>query len=194
MIINSLLDTDLYKFTMMQVVLHWYPGAEVEYRFSCRNPDVDLTPFAEEIKQEIEHLCQLRFTPEEIAYLRTFRFFKPDFVDFLRLFQFFRDYVEIKTENGFELIIRGPWLHTILFEIPLLAIISEVYHRATYREPDYDEAKRRLNDKIALLKREMGSSALKFSDFGTRRRFFASMARHCCEYIETRIATTFSRH
>ena len=53
MIIESLLDTDLYKFTMMQVVLHHFPGAQVEYRFKCRNPHVDLTPFIGEIEDEI---------------------------------------------------------------------------------------------------------------------------------------------
>ena len=50
MIITSLLDTDLYKFTMMQVVLHQFPGAQVEYRFKCRNPGVNLAPHAAEIR------------------------------------------------------------------------------------------------------------------------------------------------
>ena len=56
MIIRSLLDTDLYKFTMMQVVLHHFPGAQVEYRFRCRNPAVDLTPYVDEIRDEIRAL------------------------------------------------------------------------------------------------------------------------------------------
>ena len=56
MIITSLLDTDLYKFTMMQVVLHQFPGAQVEYRFKCRNPGVDLAPYVEEIRSEINSL------------------------------------------------------------------------------------------------------------------------------------------
>ena len=65
MIIQSLLDTDLYKFTMMQVVLHHFPGAQVEYRFKCRNPGIDLAPFVDEIRDEIRALCTLRFrTPE----------------------------------------------------------------------------------------------------------------------------------
>lgn len=171
MIIHSLLDTDLYKFTMMQAVLHGHPGAEVEYKFTCRNKEVDLRPFADEIKREIAHLCTLRFKHDELDYLRTLRFFKPDFVDFLRLFQFFPDYVEIKVEQEFELVIRGPWLHTILFEVPLLAIISEVYHRATYPNPDYPDAKKMLIEKIATVKQEPSTADLKFSDFGTRRRF-----------------------
>ena len=86
MIISSLLDTDLYKFSMMQVVLHHYPAAQVEYRFKCRNPGVDLVPYIEEIRAELEALCSLRFTNDELDYLRSWRFIKSDFVDFLALF------------------------------------------------------------------------------------------------------------
>jgi nicotinate phosphoribosyltransferase len=87
MIIQSLLDTDLYKFTMMQVVLHHFPGAMVEYRFKCRTPEVDLAAHAGEIRRQIRHLCSLRFQREELDYLRGLRFMKGDFVDLLRLFQ-----------------------------------------------------------------------------------------------------------
>src|SRR5512139_2114067 len=127
MIIRSLLDTDLYKFSMMQVVLHQYPGADVEYRFKCRNPGVDLVPYIEEIRAELEQLCTLRFTADELDYLRGWRYIKSDFVDFLGLFQLNTKYVEIAPSdqaNGeIEIRIRGPWLHTILFEVPLLAIV-----------------------------------------------------------------------
>ena len=93
MIITSLLDTDLYKFTMMQVVLHHFPGAQVEYRFKCRNPGVDLTPYVDEIREQIEALCTLRFAEDELAYLRGLRFIKSDFVDFLGLFQLNTKYI-----------------------------------------------------------------------------------------------------
>ena len=92
MIIQSLLDTDLYKFTMMQVVLHQFPGAQVEYRFKCRNPGVQLAPYVEEIRTEIAGLCRLRFTDEELDYLRSMRFMKSDFIDFLGLFQMNQKY------------------------------------------------------------------------------------------------------
>ena len=87
MIIESLLDTDLYKFTMMQVVLHQFPGAQVEYRFKCRNPGVRLAPYVDEIRAEIKGLCALRFTDEELEYLRAMRFMKSDFIDFLGMFR-----------------------------------------------------------------------------------------------------------
>ncbi|PMU26719.1 nicotinate phosphoribosyltransferase, partial [Pseudomonas sp. GP01-A8] len=76
MIIDSLLDTDLYKFSMMQVVLHQYPAAQVEYRFKCRTPGIDLVPYIEEIRAELKALCRLRFAPDELDYLRTWRFIK----------------------------------------------------------------------------------------------------------------------
>lgn len=172
MIIESLLDTDLYKFTMMQAVLHQFPGAQVQYRFKCRNPGVNLARFASEIQHEIELLCRLRFTEEELAYLRGLRFIKSDFVDFLGLFQLNPKYVHLQPlPNGeLSLEIEGPWLHTILFEIPLLAIVNEVYFRNTQPEPDYAQGRVRLQDKISQLK-GVGLSALKIADYGTRRRF-----------------------
>ena len=179
MIIQSLLDTDLYKFTMMQVVLHHFPGAQVEYRFKCRTEGVDLRPYLEEIRTEVDDLCRLRFGEEELAYLRALRFMKSDFVDFLGLFQFNRKFVLLGAgdEPGeIDITIRGPWLHTILYEIPVLAIVSEVYFRRTQPRPDLAEGRRRLRAKIDLVRTVEPELEFKISDFGTRRRF--SLAWH----------------
>jgi len=172
MIIQSLLDTDLYKFTMMQVVLHHFPGARVEYRFKCRNPGIDLAQFAGQIREEVRHLCSLEFRDAELAYLRSMRFIKSDFVDFLGLFRLNEKYINIIPQASGELEIRivGPWLYTILFEIPVLAIVNEVYFRNTQKQPDYAEGRRRLDAKIAQL-HDSGLSDLKIADYGTRRRF-----------------------
>ena len=175
MIIASLLDTDLYKFTMMQVVLHHFPGAQVEYRFKCRNPGIDLAPYVEEIRQEIRNLCTLRFTEPELAYLRGLRFIKSDFVDFLGLFQMNEKYVSVKPSplgNGeIDITVKGPWLHTILFEIPVLAIVNEIYFRNTQRAPDFPEGRRRLLDKIGLIRADRSLAGMRVADYGTRRRF-----------------------
>ncbi|VTU16054.1 Nicotinate phosphoribosyltransferase 2 [Variovorax sp. SRS16] len=172
MIIQSLLDTDLYKFTMMQVVLHHFPGARVEYRFKCRNPGVDLAQFAGQIREEVRHLCSLGFKDAELAYLRSMRFIKSDFVDFLGLFRLNEKYINIIPQASGELEIRieGPWLYTILFEIPVLAIVNEVYFRNMHKQPDYAEGRRRLDAKLAQL-HDAGLSDLKIADYGTRRRF-----------------------
>jgi nicotinate phosphoribosyltransferase len=172
MIIDSLLDTDLYKFTMMQAVLHQFPGAQVEYKFKCRTEGVALAPYLKEIQDEIVHLCSLQFTEGELAYMRSLRFIKSDFIDFLGLFKLNVKHVALSAQDDGEIAIRirGPWLHTILFEVPLLAIISEVYFRNTAPHLSHAEGRRRLQEKIGLLKNPH-LAALKLADFGTRRRF-----------------------
>ncbi len=179
MIIQSLLDTDLYKFTMMQVVLHHFPGAQVEYKFKCRTEGVDFRPYLDEIRAEVAALCALRFRDEELEYLRSLRFMKSDFVDFLALFHFNGKYLRVaqgERPGELDITIRGPWLHTILYEIPVLAIVSEVYFRRTQPRPDLDEGRRRLDAKIALVRQVEPEVGFRISDYGTRRRF--SLAWH----------------
>ncbi|NBT78076.1 MAG: nicotinate phosphoribosyltransferase [Betaproteobacteria bacterium] len=182
MIITSLLDTDLYKFTMMQVVLHHFPGAQVEYRFKCRTPDISLATIIESIREEITQLCTLRFRPRELDYLRSLRFIKSDFVDFLALFQLNDKYISLEPvriddlesgarEGELELVVRGPWLHTILFEIPVLAIINELWFQHTQRLPDYEEGRDRLRAKISLITQDPVLAEMRVADYGTRRRF-----------------------
>ena len=174
MIIESLLDTDLYKFTMMQVVLHHFPAAEVEYRFKCRTPGVDLTPYIAQIEREITALCSLRFGKPELEYLRSWRFFKGDYVDLLGLFRLDERFVTVRPSPAaageIDIWIKGPWLHTILFEVPLLAIVSELYFRNTQPKPDFDEGRRRLRAKIARIN-AVPDPAFRIADYGTRRRF-----------------------
>jgi len=173
MIIESLLDTDLYKFTMMQVVLHHFPGAQVEYRFKCRTPGIDLTPYLSQIEREIVALCSLRFANEELEYLRRWRFLKSDFVDLLGLFQLDRRFISLApaaTPGEIDIAIKGPWLHTILFEVPVLAIVSEIYFRETRPRPDLVEGRRRLDAKIAQIN-AVRDPEFRIADYGTRRRF-----------------------
>lgn len=172
MIIESLLDTDIYKFSMMQAVLHQFPGAEVEYRFHCRTPGVDLRPVRTGLERELEQLCDLRLGPEELNFLSSLRYIKPDFVEFLRLFGLQSRFVEIGEADGqLDVVIRGPWLHTILFEVPLLAIISELYHRHTHAGHSLDTGRKRLQHKIGQVRALDRPGEFVFSDFGTRRRF-----------------------
>ena len=172
MIIHSLLDTDLYKFTMMQVVLHQFPGATVEYKFKCRNPGVQLAPLVDEIRAEIRHLCSLSFTEDELAYLRSLRYIKSDFVDFLGLFRLNEKYIQVTPlpTGEIDITIQGPWLHTIPFEIPVLAIVNEVYFRNTQPQPNWQEGRTRLAAKVEQMRGE-GLEHVKIADYGTRRRF-----------------------
>ena len=194
MIITSLLDTDLYKFTMMQVVLHQFPGAEVEYKFKCRNagsPGIgNLSPYVHEIREEIRGLCSLQFQDAELSYLKAMRFIKSDFVDFLGIFQLNEKYVSVNAlpSGEVEVVIRGPWLHTILFEIPVLAIINEVYFRNTQKQPDFSEGRKRLETKIGQL--QLSSLAeLKIADYGTRRRFSKAWHEEVLRTLVSRLGT-----
>ncbi|ADR59767.1 Nicotinate phosphoribosyltransferase [Pseudomonas putida BIRD-1] len=174
-IIQNLLDTDFYKITMMQAVLHNYPNAEVEWEFRCRNGE-DLSPYLAEIRYQIEQLAAVTVTHDQLAYLEKFPFLKPDFIRFLNLFRFNLRYVQVGLDDAGQLAIRvrGPWLHVILYEIPLLAIISEVRNRYRYRQVVIEQVGERLYQKLDWLKAEASADELagfQLADFGTRRRF-----------------------
>src|ERR1041384_6891251 len=130
-VIQHLLETDLYKFTMWQTLLHGHPKAEAEYRFVCRNaPAYPLAELLPEVNAQLDHLCSLSFREEELAYLGGLRFIKSDFVDFLRIFRFQRRFIEARA-NGpvLEIVARGPQVHVMGFEIYVLAIVNELYFR-----------------------------------------------------------------
>ena len=182
-IIESLLDTDLYKFTMLQVFLHQFPGAEGEYRFKCRNrPAVPLASFQPEIEAQIDHLCTLRLRDDELAYLRGLRFMRSDFVDCLELFQFRRRFITVSVSvtnpEELEIVARGPLMHVMLFEIFVLAIVSEVYFSQFNRDDRIAEGRQRLHDKIRVLK-AFGTEPALLELYGARlalgERFAAPM-------------------
>ena len=149
--IFSLLDTDLYKFNMNQVIFHKHTNLVGEYHFKCRNNGIVFTQeMLDEINAQIDHLCSLRLTPEELGYLKSIRFIKDDYVEFLRLWHPIRDYVTTSLSNGeLSVIVKGPLFSAMQFEIYLLEIINETYFRMKY---DYDEllagAKEKLSGKI----------------------------------------------
>ncbi|MSQ56270.1 MAG: nicotinate phosphoribosyltransferase [Limnohabitans sp.] len=190
MIITSLLDTDLYKFTMMQAVLHQFPGAQVSYKFKCRNPGIELAHLVQEIRTEIRSLCSLHFQEAELKWLRQLRFIKSDFVDFLELFKLNEKYIQVNAlpDGQIDIAINGPWLHTILFEIPVLAIVNEVYFRNKYKVPDFIEGRRRLVEKIVQLQAQ-DLSDIKIADYGTRRRFSKSWHEEILRVLSSKLGT-----
>ena len=195
MIIDSLLDTDLYKFTMMQVVLHHFPGAQVEYKFRCRTEGADLRPDLDAIRSELRQLCSLRFREDELAYLRGLRFMKSDFVDFLGLFQFNERFVQLgqgEKPGEIDITIRGPWLHTILYEIPILSIVSELYFRRTQPGASMEEGRRRLQSKIDLVRTVEPELEFKISDFGTRRRFSRAWQEEVLQTLKREVPQYFA--
>lgn len=175
-IIESLLETDLYKFSMGQAIYHQYPDYKTTWTFKCRNTDVKFTAeMIEEIKEQIKAYCELRFTEEELEYLDTIEWFKGSYIDFLRLWHPRYEDFEITTdaECGLAIDTRGTWLNTSMYEIPTLAIVNEVYFRMAY---DYDHLiqsfKERLEEKYENLRNGKYYIGV-FSEFGLRRRLSA---------------------
>jgi len=170
--IKSLLDQDLYKFTMQQAVLHNFPDATVKYKLKCRNPKINFTKAYPYIVAGIKALEGLALFDSELEYLKSLRFIKSDFIDFLKIYRLDTNYVTCKLiGNDLEITVEGPWLYTIHFEILLLAIISESFHTKTIAEHDciaaLEVAICRNHEKIQLVK----PTSMQFADFGTRRRF-----------------------
>jgi nicotinate phosphoribosyltransferase len=171
MIIQSLLDTDLYKLTMMQAVLHHFPAAQAEYQFFCRSDDVDLRPYAHAIHAEIEQLAALRLSEGESSWLATLPNLSEDFIAHLARFRFDPRQVSVLPgREQLEITIRGPWASTILYEVPVLAIISETYFRAQAPELDFSTALMRLGFKAEMLLESAGAD-FSLIEFGTRRRY-----------------------
>lgn len=175
-IITSLLETDMYKFSMGQAIYHQFSDYKTTWTFKCRNKDVHFTPeMVKEIKEQIAAYCSLRFTEDELSYLDSIKWIKGSYVDFLRLWQPRYDDFEITTnaDCGLSIETKGTWLNTSMYEIPTLAIVNEVYFRMAY---DYERLiksfEERLNEKVSKL--EKGSLYIgSFSEFGLRRRLSA---------------------
>ncbi len=171
-IVVSLLDTDLYKFNMDQVIFHKHTDLCGEYYFKCRNKDIVFTQeMLDEINAQIDNLCALRFTEDELSYLRSIRFIKNDYVEFLRLWHPIREYVTTSLDENGELsiVVNGPLFSAMQFEIYLLEIVNEVYYRLKY---DYHallvSAEEKLDKKIADF--NSGKYNFGFAEFGCRRR------------------------
>lgn len=167
----SLLDNDLYKFTMMQTIWHRFRDAQVEYTFILRRDHVDLRFLATRLKEEIQSWSSLSWQSGELAFLAEQSYFKKDFLDFLSGYSFNTDLIDIREDDELSITIRGAWVDTILFEIPLLMRISALYHEATVPGQDFVEARVRLARKIELLQSSPFANDFRFVDFGTRRRY-----------------------
>jgi len=161
------LDNDLYKFTMQQVVYHRFKDIPIEYTFKLRNYRKNtLNKFFDDVYIETKKMNETQFNNDDIEFLEKTGLFKKDYLDELRNFRF-KDKVNLWMDfpnNNFNLTIRGSWFDTILYEVPVLAIVSEAFFDV--QKPWLKEATNRLERKIKAIKK----TNLKFMEFGTRRR------------------------
>ncbi len=175
-IIVSLLENDMYKFSMGQAIYHQFPAYKTTWTFKCRNQDVVFTKeMVQEIRDQIRAYCELTFQEDELQYLDNIRWIKGSYIDFLRLWRPRYEDFSITEEGdcGLSIETRGTWLNTSMYEIPTLAIVNEVYFRMNY---DYTQLissfREKLSEKIGWL--ESGRYDLSsFSEFGLRRRLSA---------------------
>lgn len=186
MIIKSLLDQDLYKLAMGQVALHQFPWVHVKYEFKCRNQLLILdNKKLEHLINEVKNFCSLKFTDDELNYLSSINFLKPSYIDFLRLYSPNISHLTLNHSitKGLEISIKGPWFLTIYWEVPLLAMINEIYFsHMNHMQTLMEDGTNRLNKKIKIVK----NVGFNFADFGTRRRFCVGWHNHIVRELAER--------
>jgi len=173
--ITSLLENDLYKFSMTQAILHWFPRNICRFDWKCRGNE-KLGYLKPVIDEELDYICSLRFTDDELQYLSSIKWLKSDYIDYLERFYLKRDQIHTDVDSQGQLVMwaEGPWRDISFFEIPCLAIVSELYMNEMNDEPAEAEriGKKNLNETIRKLK-DCYKQGYKFTfaDFGLRRRF-----------------------
>ena len=176
--IESMLDNDQYKFMMQQAALKLgYANVPVEYKFKCRTPNIDLLPAQNHLNEGINEMYDLRMKSHDLDYLESMRYVSPEYLSFMKNFRFEPQYLSIDFPSStrfrrLDIRIKGPFFHTTLFEVPLLATISESWSRIT--PGDEDVAWGRLKKSISNAYSTFHPGGLPddflFADFGTRRR------------------------
>ncbi len=201
-IFTSLLETDLYKFTMWQTMLHRYPQSQAQYTFVTRGapcvapPAFPLAELVDEINAELDHLCSLAFGSDELEYLGGLRFMKSDFIDLLRIFRFQRAFIRAWADGDeLRIVAEGPQVHVMGFEIFVVAIVNELYFRRFDNEAAIDEGRRRLAAKIAEVN-QLGAEPARahpfeFFDFGLRRRFSSAWQREVVTEFRNQLPDSF---
>lgn len=200
-IIHSLLDTDLYKFTMLQVVLHKFPQTHSVYHFRCRNLEDTVYPLVDildDLNEQLDHLCNLKYKEDELQYLRKLRFIKSDFVDYLELFQLKRRFIQasIDAEGRLDIHIEGPMVQAMMFEIFVLAIVNELYFSRIKTDQVWAEGERRLQAKLDLIQQyeksqQPNDPPFLVSDFGTRRRYSFAWQKHVVAAFHKTVPNVF---
>lgn len=173
-VLHTLLDTDAYKLHMQQAVFHHYYDVHVAAEFRCRGDDL-LGIYADAIREQVDVMQHLTLQDEEYQWLSGLPFFKADYLNWLRDFRYKPEQVTVLNDNGkLDIRLEGPWREVIMWEVPLLAVISELAHRYRSPEKGVEQAVAALENKLAAfstLTEGLDMSRFRLMDFGTRRRF-----------------------
>jgi len=168
-IIRSILDTDLYKLTMAYFVLEHYNEVDVEYTFNNRDKSMKFTEEAvKEVEKQIKLMSKLKLTDAEYDWVKDTLYFLPvQYRQYLAAYRFNPDQIHIDfTDGELNLKVKGKWRETILWEVPLMAIISEVYFKMVDTDWSMED------QMIIAFNKALNLSVVGavFIDFGTRRR------------------------
>ena len=169
-IINSILDNDLYKLTMQMAVVKKFPYAKVQYAFINRGNTEFPEGFAEELRKQVKMMEKLKLTKSEKNWLADECYYlDPTYLDFLVGYRYDSSEIGIiQTGNELQIVITGYWHRTILWEVPLMALISELYFKMTEAAiPTLNMRTKTVNEKKKIFKMH----GIHYADFGTRRRF-----------------------
>lgn len=173
-VLHTLLDTDAYKLHMQQAVFHHYYDIDVAAEFRCRGDDL-LGIYADSIREQVDAMQHLTLQDDEYQWLSGLPFFKADYLNWLRDFRYKPEQVTVTNDNGkLDIRLEGPWREVIMWEVPLLAVISELAHRYRSPETGVTQALAALENKLtgfATLTDGLDMSRFRLMDFGTRRRF-----------------------
>ncbi|MEE9660801.1 nicotinate phosphoribosyltransferase [Enterobacter cloacae complex sp. CARB60] len=173
-VLHTLLDTDAYKLHMQQAVFHHYYDVNVAAEFRCRGDDL-LGIYADAIREQVNAMQHLTLQDEEYQWLSGLPFFKADYLNWLRDFRYKPEQVTVLNDNGkLDIRLEGPWREVIMWEVPLLAVISELAHRYRSPETGVEQAVAALENKLtafSTLTEGLDMSRFRLMDFGTRRRF-----------------------
>ena len=186
-VLHTLLDTDAYKLHMQQAVFHQYHDVQVAAEFRCRGDDL-LGIYADAIREQVDAMQHLRLQDDEFQWLSSLPFFKEDYLQWLRNFRYDPSQVKISNDNGkLHIRLEGPWREVIMWEVPLLAVISELVHRFRSPEASVELALTTLEQKLvdfAQLTDSLDMSRFRLMDFGTRRRFSREVQQAIVERLQ----------
>jgi nicotinate phosphoribosyltransferase len=186
-VLHTLLDTDAYKLHMQQAVFHRYHDVQVAAEFRCRGDDL-LGIYADAIREQVDAMQHLRLRDEEFQWLSGLPFFKEDYLQWLQNFRYDPTQVQISNDNGkLHIRLEGPWREVIMWEVPLLAVISELVHRYRSPEAGVEQALAELEHKLvdfAQLTDSLDMSRFRLMDFGTRRRFSREVQQSIVERLQ----------
>lgn len=191
-IIKSLIDTDLYKITVMRVFLRHFTQFEGRYEFKCRNEGIKFTEGQVEcIKAEVLDLCNLRFTESELQWIKSLYYMRDAewFIEFLRMFQFNKNHICISRENDgtLKIAVCGPLWQIMYFETFVLSIVNEVYFEG---KADLDIGRKILKDSLNYVE-ENAHVPLQIAEFGTRRRYSHAWQKEVLEILKARESFNF---